>query len=302
MKTKRLLLAFLFFALRLIAQNSNEQLELKVENDKLVLDDKYYTSGFFLTYRKDIDQDFIFKKKETQKIQLNITLGNETYTPTDLQSIDTRDFDRPYAGWLFTKFEVGNIKENSALFLALEAGITGEEALSGSIQTWAHDFLNIDIPTWIQEIEFKFLVNLKAQYILNKRLGKSHALQYRVEPALGTKDIFLSNNVAYTFGRINNFNASSRNNIIDRQNSNEFYGFFNLGHRYVLHNTLLQGSLDFNDQTFTTSSQPHVFQFAFGGVLKWNRNIVGLAYNFNTKETSESSSHAYGSLRYSRNF
>ncbi len=302
MKTKLLLFIQLFLTITLIAQNNNEQLELKIENDKLVLVDKYYTSGFFLTYRKDLEQDFIFKKKEDKKLQLNITLGNETYTPTNLESTDTRDFDRPYAGWLFAKIEIGEIRKNSALFLGLETGITGEESLSGRLQTWAHEFFNIAVPTWTQEIEFKFLVNLKAQYIYNKRLGKSHALQYRVEPSVGTKDIYLSNGVSYTFGRINDFNQSSRNNIIDRSNSNEFFGFFNLGHRYVLHNTLIQGSLDFNDSTFTTRSQPHIFQFKLGSVLKWSRNTLSLVYNFNTKETPQSSSHSYGSLSYSRNF
>nr|WP_299113180.1 lipid A-modifier LpxR family protein [uncultured Winogradskyella sp.] len=284
------------------AQSNNEQLELKIENDKLVLVDRYYTSGLFLTYRKDLEDSFVFKKENNNKLQLNITLGNETYTPTNLSSTDSRDFDRPYAGWFFIKTEIGKIKVNSAFFIAVETGITGEEALSGKIQTWAHNFFNIDVPTWTEEIESKFLVNLKAKYIWNTFFNKNHTFKYVVEPSLGTKDIYVSNNIEYTFGKLNTFNNSSRNNFIDRTNTNEFYGLISLGHRYVLHNTLIQGSLDYNDETFTTNNEPHVFEFKIGGSLKFKRNILKLIYNFNTRETPLSSSHSFGTLSFSRNF
>lgn len=290
------------FASPLLAQDSDEQLELVIENDKLVFVDKYYTSGFFFNYRKTLDYDFVFNKKDNNSIQINITLGNETYTPTNLQSIDSRDFDRPYAGWLFGGFEIVRIKNNSALAIGLEAGITGEEALSGEIQTSAHEFFNIDIPTWTEQIEFKVLVNLKAEYVLNKKIDKSQAFQYVAESSLGTKDIFLTNSLTYSFGRLNEFNKSSRNRFIDVSNTKEFFGFFTLGHKLVLHNTLIQGSLDFEDTTFTTAKTLHVFNFKTGSILKWRRNTVGFIYNFNTKETPTSTSHGYGTLLFSRNF
>ncbi|RZN82391.1 MAG: DUF2219 family protein [Winogradskyella sp.] len=302
LKTQFLFAIKLLIVFNAFAQNNNEQLELKIENDKLVLVDRYYTSGLFLTYRKDLKNNFILKKAESNKLQLNITLGNETYTPTNLRSIDPRDFDRPYAGWFFVKAEIGKIKVNSAFFIALETGITGEEALSGKIQTWAHEFFNIDVPTWTQEIESKFLINLKARYIWNIPFSKRQAFKYVIEPSLGTKDIYLSNNIEYAFGKLNTFNSSSRNNFIDSTNTNEFFGLISLGHRYVLHNTLIQGSLDYNDKTFTTNHEPHIFELKIGGTLKFKKNTLKLIYNFNTKETPLSSSHSFGTLSFSRNF
>jgi len=63
-----------------------------------------------------------------------------------------------------------------------------------------HNALNInDNPTWHQEIEHKFLVNIKAKYILSKTIDKSNAFTYTIEPALGTKDIFIANTLGYTF-------------------------------------------------------------------------------------------------------
>lgn len=302
MKTQFLFLINLLVIINAFSQNNNEQIELRIENDKLVLVDKYYTSGLFLTYRKDLSESFIFKKTEIDKLQFNVTLGNETYTPTNLRSTDPSDFDRPYAGWFYLKTEIGKIKTNSAFFIAVETGVTGEEALSGKIQTWAHEFFNIDVPTWTQEIESKFLVNLKARYIWNKAFNQRQVFKYIIEPSLGTKDIYLSNSVEYTFGALNDFNKSSRNNFIDRTDTNEFFGFISLGHRYVLHNTLIQGSLDYNDQTFTTNREPHIFYFKVGSTLKFKRNTLKLIYNFNTKETPLSSSHSFGTLSFSRNF
>ena len=285
-----------------MAQNNNEQLELIIENDKLVSIDKYYTSGLFLTYKRDLNNSFILKKTEANKLQLNIALGNQTYTPTDLTSRDTRDFDRPYAGWLFAKAEVGRIKDNSALFIGIEAGITGEESLSGKLQTWVHETFNIDSPTWTQEIAYKFLVNLKARYIKNVIIGKSQGLKFVVEPSLGTKDIFVENTLGYAFGHFNAFKQSSRNGFVDKTITNEFFGFVNIGHKYVIHNTLIQGSLSYDDVLFTTNREAHVFKFKIGSVLKFKRNTFKFIYNFNTKETPKSSSHSYGTLSFSTIF
>ena len=300
MKLFILHISCLLAVLKLIAQEHTQQFELKVENDKIVSVDKYYTSGLFLTYRKELSSNFIFKKHEHNKLQFNFTVGNETYTPTNLMSIDTRDFDRPYAGWLFAKAELGNIKNNSALFFGVETGITGEEALSGKIQMWAHEFFNIEVPTWTQEIEYKFLINLKVRYLVNKKLSKSTAIQYLVEPSLGTKDIYILNSANYAFGHISSFSKSSRNNFIG--DKKELFGFISLGYKYVLHNTLIQGSLDYNDATFTTNREPHVFELKVGGVTSFGKNTLKLIYNFNTGETPTSTSHSYGTLSYSRNF
>lgn len=299
------LFAFIYIitCLNCLSQNNNEQFELVVENDKLVMVDKYYTSGLFFTYKKDLQNAFIFKKTENNKLQLNITLGNETYTPTNLRSSNSVDFDRPYAGWLFLKTELAKIKENSALLISVETGITGEEALSGKLQTWLHNALNInDNPTWHQEIEHKFLVNIKAKYILSKTIDKSNAFTYTIEPALGTKDIFIANTLGYTFGRFNSFKQSSRNGFIDTTTINEFFGFVNLGYKYVAHNTLIQGSLDYEDEFFTTNATAHIFNFKIGSVLKLKRSTFKFIYNYNTKETPKSSSHSYGTLSFSQDF
>lgn len=284
------------------AQDLNQQLEFKLSNDKLADDDRYFTNGLYLTYRKALAQDFILPKIEGNKLQLNIGVGNEIYSPASLSSIATEEFDRPFAGWLFGKLEVGSIKEKSAFFLAFETGITGEESLAGDFQIGLHNFFGIDSrPTWIEQIEFKWLFNLKARYIANWA-NEHNAFQYRISPSLGTKDIYLENDISYFFGRLNPFQNSSRTGIVDTSTSKEFFGYVSVGYKYVAHNTLIQGSIFSDDDLFTTDITNHILKTEIGAVLQSKRNTFKIVYNFNTKETPLSTSHIYGSLVYARSF
>ena len=294
------ILVFLPFNI-LIAQN--EQIELAISNDKIVFVDKYYTSGLHLTYRKALEEEFLFSKKEDNKLQINVVLGNETYTPRNLTSFNTNYFDRPYAGWFFAGFEIGQIKDKSAIFMGLETGITGKESLSGKLQLAFHDLVGTESkPTWADEISYKWLVNLKSRYVLDFNLNNHHILQNRLSSSLGTKDVFLENDLYYFFGRMNALKTSSRLYLVDETQTNEFYGFVSVGYKYVVLNTLIQGS-PFNDKDpFTTEASKSVFRLSAGSVLKLKKTLLGLVLQFNTKETPASTSHAYGTVSFARSF
>jgi len=299
----KILLLLFFLASVGHAQDIDEQLQVQLSNDKLADDDKYFTNGLYFDYRRNLTKDFIITKTSENKIQLNVGLGNEIYSPTSVSSVSTDAFDRPFAGWLFGKIEVGSIKEKSAFYLAFETGITGEESLAGDFQVGLHDFFGIDSrPTWLEQIEFKWLFNFKTTHVFNWNLNQSNAIQYRISPSLGTKDIYLENDFAYFFGKLNPFQNSSRTGIVDTSSAKEFYGYVSAGYKYVVHNTLIQGSIFTDDVLFTTDSTNHIFKTEIGAVLQSKRNTFKIIYNFNTKETPLSTSHIYGSLVYARSF
>ena len=291
------------FANTLYSQNINEQIEFRLDNDKFFFIDRYYTSGLFIGYKKQLDNDFLFKKKEGEKLQLNLFIGNETYTPTDLSSLDASRFDRPFAGWLFLSAGVNKLRENSLLSWDLEGGITGRASLAGLIQQGFHDLFDLgNRPTWIEEINFKVLFNLKFKYLYNLQLDDKNVFEFQVEPTLGTKDIFIENGVRYTFGKINSFNHSSRIGAIDSSLTNEFYGLLGIAHRYVIHNTILQGGITRNETSFTVSPTRNIFKLEAGAVLKRKRNTFKLILNFNTRESAIATSHRFGSIIYARSF
>ena len=303
---------FTFFKISLIVvlfsstsfgQDIDQQLSFKLSNDKFADKDQYFTNGLYFQYQRELNRNFILPKTDTNKLQLSISLGNEIYSPTSLSSISTSDFDRPFAGWLFGKLEVGSIKERSAFFLGFETGITGEESQAGSLQIALHEFFGIDSrPTWIEEIELKWLFNAKTVHIFDLSSNSKNALHYRISPSLGTKDIYLENDLSYFFGKLNPFQNSSRIGIVDTRAAKEFFGYVSVGYKYVAHNTLIQGSLFSNDVLFTTDITRHILKSEVGAVLQTKQNTFKVIYSFNTKETPRSTSHIYGSLVYARRF
>jgi len=285
------------------AQKIDEQIEIKIENDKFLFVDRYYTGGHFLSYKKSVKNNFIFEKVEDNTILLNFQVGNEIYTPKNLSSFNTADFDRPFAGWLFGSLEVAKLQDASASFLTFETGITGNESLSGDLQVWFHEALGLDnFTSWVEEIEFKWLFNVKYRYRRSWNLNGRSNIQYEVFPAIGTKDIFLENSIHYFFGNYNDLQNSSRLGSIDATSTKEFYGLISIGHRYVAHNTLIQGSIFKDDVLFTTAATKHLFKLKFGAVYKTKRNAFKLIYNFNSRETPLSTSHGFGTFIFSRDF
>ena len=270
--------------------------ELKVSNDKFVFQDKYFTSGLLLTFRTPVANTFLFKKKENNRLQLNLQLGQETYTPSNLWSYNTSDFDRPYAGWLFTSAEIGKITSNAAYFLGLETGVTGKASFAGQLQTAFHQFLSIMQPTWQDEIADKWLVNLKGKMVLNEDLNPWLSFHNNLSAALGSKDIFLQNQVGFSFGKFNTFQNSYRLQVFSNGQQNEYFGFIGFGYRYVLLNALIQGSAFGAKDAFTSVAEPHVVSSQVAFVTKVQRYVFKLEFQYNSKETPQSTHHVFGAL------
>lgn len=277
-------------------ESQNKQLEIRISNDKLVLQDKYYTNGLHIEYRKEAKSTIVFKKKDNEKLQTNIVFGNETYTPSNLFSFNVNDFDRPYAGWMFGSVELAKIKLNSALFIAVESGITGEPSLAGKLQNAFHDVLRIKKPTWQDEIPFKWLFNVRVRQVYDFQLTKNLNFQNHSNFSFGTKDTYFQNNIMLFFGKFNNFQNSYRTQILDTTFTNEFFGFIGGGYKYVLLNTLIQGSPFTNSDPFTSIAETHVFNLKTGSALRTKKYVVKIEFNYNSKETPLSKSHIYGML------
>lgn len=299
----RIFLLLVLSTTLLHAQDVNEQLVFTLSNDKFADDDKYFTNGLYFNYKRILPKSFFLEKTNDNKLQLNIGIGNEIYSPTSISSVSSADFDRPFAGWLFARLAVGSIQQKKAFFVITETGITGKESLAGTLQVALHDFFNIDSrPTWKDEISFKWLVNFKTNHVFDVGSNSNNAFQYRISPSFGTKDIFLENEVSYFFGRLNSFQNSSRTAIVGKGALKEFYGYVSAGYKYVVHNTLIQGGIFADNDAFTTDITNHILKAAVGAVLQSKRNLFKVSYHFNTKETPLSTSHIYGSLSYSRSF
>ncbi len=279
--------------------SQNQQIELFVANDKIVFTDRYYTSGLHLSYRKVLKESLSFLRTENNKLQFNITIANETYSPENLTSFDNDDFDRPYAGWFSGKAEIGIVKRQSALFFAVESGITGEQSLAGRLQIKFHELLNIESrPSWADEINFNWLLNFQVVQVSNFEINKWSNIQNLVSASIGSKDTFFANEVYCFFGKFSDFQNSSRLHLLDTKQTKEFFGFISGGYKYVALNALIQGNPFNNNDVFTAVALRHVLKFGAGAVLRKKKNIVKLGFYYNTAESLFSKSHVYGAATY----
>lgn len=277
----------------------NRQVDFNIANDKFFLIDRYFTSGIYTSYRHKINGPSIFKKQANHVLQLNVTIGSEIYTPKNTSSSRSFKFDRPYAGWLSLNLELGKIAPQWAWFFTLETGVTGQESLAGKSQIKFHELFNIQSrPTWVDEIAFSWLTNVKYLQVNNFILNKKNEIQNHVNIAFGTKDVYLQNKVYYFFGNFNNFQNSSRLSRTIGSIDKELFYFTSIGYKYVLYNTLIQGNLLDNNAPFTTQITPNIFLFSIGSGLKINKNKFRLELFYNTKETPYSRSHTYGAVAY----
>lgn len=304
-KTKIVYKYLLFFLINTAVINSqelNNRLSFTIENDKLALLDQYYTSGLLISYTHSLENDFLFFKNENAKLQIEFTLLQQTYTPSNLISTDVLDFDRPYAGWLGFSTQVYSIKERRVIIVGSEIGVTGEQSGSGNIQTWWHNFLKIEVPTWEQEIGNKFLINLNAKYIYNLTTAKYSALDYKIETTIGLKNINIATGFDLAFGKLNNFNNASRIGVVKTNSNKEFYGVIGLEYKQAIHNALIQGDLNYNDTRYTTAITRSLLNAKTGIYYKNKRYLISLEYHFLSKETLIAFGQVYGSLTYACHF
>jgi len=269
----------LFFLINISLVNSQEfknGISFTVDNDKIALLDRYYTNGLFLSYAHALENDFLFFKAENAKLQMEFTLLQQIYTPLNLSSSNVLDFDRPYAGWLGLLTQVRRIKQKEIIITGLEIGVAGEQSGAGKLQTWWHAKNGMEVPTWEQELGNKFLANL----------------------ILGLKTISGAIGGDIIFGKFNDFKNSSRTGVVNMTPNREIYFIMGVNYKYVFHNTLIQGDLNYNDNLYTTPIVNNIGSFKTGLYYKNKGHLLAFEYHTSSKETPLALKQIYGSFKY----
>jgi lipid A 3-O-deacylase len=128
---------------------------LTLENDALVNSDRHYTQGSFLSYLSEdntlprwaevaVDAFPTFGYQIAAR-KWGFGIGQEIYTPENLQTNVLQVDDRPYAGWLFGRFTLQRRGAMSRRWSAIETfnldfGVIGPEAQAEETQkSWHGD-------------------------------------------------------------------------------------------------------------------------------------------------------------------
>lgn len=295
---------FLIYSLSLFSQEPyKQQVSLQHDNDFVFAIDRYYTAGTFIGYSRLLEGDFIFKREEDVPIQLDLRLGQETYTPRELFERDLDLLERPYAGYLFVSGQLSKVKKSHIWTLEGEFGLAGPQSLAGDFQIKYHELIDTFIPVWEGQIVNSFHVNFQGTYIKNMHLDSSYLLKnvsLQSIASLGTRRSFVEQEVKTYIGKRSSLATSSAFNRIG--NEPEFYGYVGLAYRYVIHNALIEGHPFGDDSPFTLDAIPSIGRFTSGIVYRKGRVTYNMAYNYTTKETAREGRLQYATITIARLF
>lgn len=136
---------------------------LYFENDLFAETDQDYTNGIRLSWVSPDLSDYIkdktlpkwirsvnkrlkFFHRSSKGLQRNLvfSLGQTIYTPEDIEATSVVQDDRPYAGWLFTRFAYQSRNHEQLDTLELNLGIVGPSARGQEAQDLVHDLRGFD--------------------------------------------------------------------------------------------------------------------------------------------------------------
>lgn len=153
-------------------------ISFQFENDVLGLDDsdQHYTSGLQLSWQSDANslpdglsswaRRSVFFDPQVS-LHFKISLGQNLYTPEDIQTPELVVDDRPYAGWLHGDFTLLGCTENSLNVLEFSVGVVGPAAGGKGFQQWFHRVIESPDPQgWDNQLhnELALLVGFERRW------------------------------------------------------------------------------------------------------------------------------------------
>ncbi len=147
--------------------DDNNYLSFSVENDAIGGgEDANYTSGIRLTYF-DVETpmppviDELAEAVPTFDINTTtstfFTLGQNIFTPSNIETRSAQPDDRPYAGWLYGSVGLTTITKNHLDELEFTLGVVGPQSLAEQAQKLIHNNVT-DSPSpkgWSNQLEFE---------------------------------------------------------------------------------------------------------------------------------------------------
>jgi len=191
-----------------LADEPGSTISLQFENDVLGTDDsdQHYTNGLQLSWQSAPNavpcrlaswaRRSIFFNADVA-LHVKIALGQNLYTPADIQTTELVQDDRPYAGWLHSDFTLIGCTEGSMNVLEVSVGVVGPSAYGEEMQKWFHEIIDSPEPMgWDNQLhdELALLIGFERRWRNVIELG---FLGLEIDPAPHF-DVALGN--VFTYG------------------------------------------------------------------------------------------------------
>ena len=269
-----------------------DQFSIFEENDVFYKTDHYYTNGTRFQYLRNDDIGF--------------AIGQNMYSPADLEKKELIPDDRPYAGYLYgSVFNTTYYKNNTELFLEGELGFTGKDSYAEKTQEFIHKHIDSTMPQgWKNQIHSHLTGEVISKYITHLLSSK----YFSVDPYIGAEAGNLMDYVDAGFNVYLGYDLPEKRNTtrviplkVERGNNKSFgfytYVYGGLEPRLVFHNMLL------DDNRFNYSIENYVYNENAGYVIGCRYFELAFTYCHESKEFStQQQLDSIGSIKLSFNF
>jgi len=289
----------------------SKELSFIAENDLFVstFQDRYYSSGLFLSYR------YLSKSKGTslEKRIFKWELGHKIYTPYKSTITNVVDHDRPFAGYLYGSFGIDRVyKKNQLLNTSLQIGVIGPNSFAREMQQFTHDVYDFRKAIgWKYQIKNALALNFSFNYLKTILKTKKNHIDVTWVNHLNFGSIF-TNTASGVNTRIgikplqkltNTIAFNTHLNNAQNNSFKEIESFFYIKPMisYVFYDATLQGSFLNKKSPVTKEIVPVVFNTEIGLRFTVNRLNFGYAFIYNTNKSKElrySNGHKYGRVTF----
>jgi len=290
------------------AQEHKNEFGFKSDNDAYLWygQDRYYTNGLFVYFRRAIDQKKL--KGNLEKFTYEVSVGQKMYNPHSGNRPDPTTHDRPFAAHLFGGLQTSLFyKKESLLKIGVNLGTVGPDALGKEAQELLHRIVGFyKIRGWDYQIANNFAANANMQFakLLHRSSNKTVDFTLDTYANIGTTYNGAGVGVVFRAGDINQlFNSSYYNAAIGNKSQTEkfkkreFYFYAKPQLSYIAYDATVQGSLFNNDSPITFGVKPLVFAQQLGFNYSTPRFTLDYSLIFLSKEIkSNAKAHQYGSI------
>ena len=185
-------------------------------------------------------------------------------------------------------------------------GFSGPLSGAERLQNYFHESASEGsrVAVWEGQIKNSLHANAYFQFVREWKLEPNpFSVHFAFNPSgsLGTKDIYLQNDVAFYFGKRNPMNSSFAYHQLGDYPKEWFFSV-RFGYRYIIHDALLEGNIIDDSSIFLKEPYQNLFLYNFEMFHHNKRNNYKLSYNFATPQTNDTKPHLYMVFSFMRNF
>lgn len=285
------------------AETMKGTVSIIAEND-LFHSDRYYTNGVRASYitAPCYAPDWALKAAEklpffhqSATIRASYSIGQNMYTPEDIELSNPPENDRPYAGWLYGS--VGLISETGKRLeqIELNVGMVGSLSYAEETQKAVHELIGSPEPLgWDYQLKNEIGVNLLYQsswrsYVSKSLLGIPFDFTPDYSFSVGNVFAYAAAGFIVRYGIIHDDDygppriqpSMPGSGFFSINGKFRFYLFAGLEGRLVGRNIFLDGNTFENSRS--VDKEPLVGDFQYGGVLTYD--IYRLSYTHIIRST-----------------